>query len=88
MEGFQEETELLDSRISLHSSFLYTPPAIFGITRSERVYQGSKPHQICCVHFKHHQGPISVAPMPRATRVLCFYSKVQIQEQLWLTAAS
>lgn len=84
----QEETELLDSRISLHSNFLYTPPAIFDIGMLERLYQGSQPYLIYGEHFTHHQGHISVAIMPRTTRVLCFYSEVQNQEQLWLTAAS
>lgn len=84
----QEKTELLDSRISLHSNSVYTPPAIFDIGTSERLYQGSKPYPIYGEHFTHHQGPIAVAIMPRATRVLCFYSEVQNQEQLWFTAAS
>lgn len=88
MEGFQVETELLDSRMRLHSNFLYTPPAIFDITLPERLYQSSKPHQILSVHFKHHQGSISAAVTPRTIRVLCFYCKVQNQEQLWLKAAS
>lgn len=61
----QEETELLDSRISLHSNFLYTPPAVFDIGMLERLYQGSKPYPIYGEHFTHHQGPISVAIMPR-----------------------
>lgn len=61
----QEETELLDSRIRLHSNFLYTLPAVFDIGMLERLYQGSKPYPIYGEHLTHHQGHISVAIMTR-----------------------